>query len=94
MDSEIMKQDWLIKFKNDLLENEKAEATIEKYLSEVKRLLDYLEIHEGCKASILEYRESLREHYQARTVNVKLAAIHSFLEFIDKSEWKVKFLKV
>lgn len=94
MDSESVKQDWLNRYKEDLIYNEKAEATIEKYLSEVKLLLDYFEIHEYCKASILEYRETLRKNYQARTVNVKLAAIHSFLEFIDKPEWKVKFLKV
>ena len=57
-------------------------------------LLDYLEGHERNKASILDYREALKKNFQAQTVNVKLAAIHSFLEFCNKPEWKVKFLKV
>ena len=94
MDMEITKQDYLKRYKEELLINEKSKATIEKYVSEVKLLLDYLEDHEQSKASILEYRDALRKNYQARTVNGKLAAIHSFLQFIDKSEWKVKFLKI
>lgn len=94
MDMEITKQDYLKRYKEELLINEKSKATIEKYVSEVKLLLDFLENHERSKASILEYREALRKNYQARTVNGKLAAVHSFLQFIDKSEWKVKFLKI
>lgn len=94
MDMEITKQDYLKRYKEELLINEKSKATIEKYVSEVKLLLDYLEDHEQSKASILEYRDALRKNYQARTVNGKLAAVHSFLQFIDKSEWKVKFLKI
>ena len=90
----ISKQDMLIQYRNNLRENEKSEATIKKYLNEVKQLLDYFDTHDICKAAIVEYRDALKKKYQAKTVNVKLAAIHSFLEFIDKAEWKVKFLKV
>lgn len=94
MDTEAVKQDWLKRFRKHLAENEKSEATIDKYQREAKLLLDYMEIHALSKAGVIEYREMLRKSYQAKTVNVKLAAIHSFLEFIDKPEWKVKFLKV
>lgn len=65
MDMEITKQDYLKRYKEELLINEKSKATIEKYVSEVKLLLDFLENHERSKASILEYREALRKNYQA-----------------------------
>ena len=58
MDMEISKQDYLKRYKEELLINEKSKATIEKYVSEVKLLLDFLENHERSKASILEYREA------------------------------------
>lgn len=61
MDMEITKQDYLKRYKEELLINEKSKATIEKYVSEVKLLLDFLENHERSKASILEYREALRK---------------------------------
>ena len=43
MDMEITKQDYLKRYKEELLINEKSKATIEKYVSEVKLLLDFLE---------------------------------------------------
>lgn len=94
MNSKSEKSDLLQRYKEELIENEKSEATVIKYMREVNLLLDYLEGHERNKASILDYREALKKNFQAQTVNVKLAAIHSFLEFCNKPEWKVKFLKV
>lgn len=94
MNSKSEKNNLLQRYKEELIENEKSEATVIKYMREVNLLLDYFEGHERSKASILEYREALKKNYQAQTVNVKLAAIHSFLEFCNKPEWKVKFLKV
>lgn len=94
MNSKSEKSDLLQRYKEELIENEKSEAAVIKYLREVNLLLEYLEGHERNKASILDYHEALEKNFQARTVNVKLAAIHSFLEFCNKPEWKVKFLKV
>ena len=60
----------------------------------MKQLLDYFDTHDICKAAIVEYRDALKKKYQAKTVNVKLAAIHSFWNLLIRAEWKVKFLKV
>lgn len=84
----------LARFRENLMENEKAEATIRKYIYETERLIEFLGEREIKKELILEYRESLQEKCEARTVNGKLSAVNSFLSFIGKSECRVKFLKV
>lgn len=84
----------LASFRKDLAENEKAEATIRKYLHEAEKLIEFLNGREIRKELIIEYRELLQEKYGARTVNGKLSAVNAFLSFIEKSECRVKFLKV
>lgn len=76
-----------------LYENEKSEATIEKYKRELQRLFVFLESRELTKEILVEYRQKLQETYQVRTVNGKISAINSFLEFIE-SDFRVKFLRV
>lgn len=84
-----------IKRYEDYLKNEeKADATIRKYLHEVEQLLAYMDKAEISKAAILQYRRYLSSQYKAGTVNGKLSAIHSYLEFMNLDMCKVKFLKV
>ena len=46
MNSKSEKSDLLQRYKEELIENEKSEATVIKYMREVNLLLDYLEGHE------------------------------------------------
>lgn len=81
-------------FEDTLYEQEKAAATIQKYLREVKQFLAYLDEQPLTKHTVLEYREFLKQAYHARTVNVKLSAIHLYLEFLGVQQCKVKLLRV
>lgn len=81
-------------FRKCLIEDEKSEATVKKYVHEAELLTEFLKTRSGSKSAVLEYREALKKAYDAKTVNVKLAAVHSFLTYLGKEEWKVKFLKV
>ena len=79
-----------IKRYEDYLKNEeKADATIRKYLHEVEQLLAYMDKAEISKAAILQYRRYLSSQYKAGTVNGKLSAIHSYLEFMNLDMCKV-----
>lgn len=81
-------------YEDYLKSDEKAEATIKKYLHEVDQLFVYIADGEVNKDIILQYRNYLSGRYKAQTVNGKLSAIHSYLEFMNLDKYKVKFLKV
>ena len=80
-----------------LKEEERSRATVEKYVRDVRKFEDYLHRCGGeglDKESVLEYKQYLREHYKTTSVNSMLAAVNSFLEYIDRGECKVKLLKI
>ncbi|MBS5065621.1 MAG: tyrosine-type recombinase/integrase [Hungatella hathewayi] len=80
-----------------LKEEERSRATVEKYARDVRKFKDYLHRCGGeglDKESVLEYKQYLREHYKTTSVNSMLAAVNSFLEYIDRGECKVKLLKI
>lgn len=81
-------------FADDLQNEEKAKATIVKYLCAVRSLSCFLNGREVTKALILEYREQLLTERRAQTVNGALSAINAFLDFCGWQDRKVKLLKV
>ena len=84
----------LREYRTYLAEHEKSHATIQKYVRETVWFLQFLEGEEVTKAKVLEYRERLQEKHPARTVNVKLSAIHSYLDYLGLAACKVRFLKI
>lgn len=84
----------IAKFLRYLQKEEKSAATIEKYVREVKNLAYFLQGDDIRKEKMIEYRERLQQEYQARTVNGKLSAINSYLEFSGNEKSRVHYLKV
>ena len=82
------------KFREELIENEKAEATLEKYMKEIQRFATYLGERALVKSELLAYRKHLLEQYQVRTVNGKLTVIRMFLKSIGSSDLKIKSMKI
>ncbi len=81
-------------FRKHLQDEERAAATIQKYMREVTCLADFLQGGDIQKEKIIEYRKILQEEYKARTVNVKLAALNAYLQFSGNDESRVRYLKV
>lgn len=81
-------------FERHLKENEKAALTIEKYIHEVRLLMEHLAGDFISKSVLLHYRDVLLEKNQVRTVNAKFSAINSYLEYAGLKDYKVKLLKV
>ena len=91
-----MKQNYneiLREYRIYLTEHEKSHATIQKYVRELVWFLSFLQGEEPTKAKVLEYREQLQQSHHARTVNAKLSAIHSYLDYLGLAAYKVRFLK-
>ncbi len=81
-------------FHDKLQKDEKSKATIEKYVREIKFLMEYLDGRPLSKNLLMEYRDRVKSQFSAATVNGKLSAIHAYLEFTGQNDCRVKFLKV
>lgn len=81
------------KFKAYLIQEEKSELTVEKYLRDVQKFLLWLGSGELSKSAVLEYKAELVEQYAVVSVNSILSSINSYLSFIDRSDCRVKAIK-
>lgn len=82
-------------FRSYLYERENAQATIDKYLTDVNTFCKFLNHdYEISKQRVLEYKGWLQEHYAISSVNSMLAALSQFLEFLGVSSMKVKRIKM
>ena len=85
----------IIKAFNDYLINEeKAQATINKYLHDVGEFKIWLGERELCKTAVLAYKSHLCECYAPTSVNAALSSLNSFFNFIEWYDLRVKNLKI
>ncbi len=85
----------IIKSFNDYLINEeKAQATINKYLHDIGEFQIWLGEQELCKTAVLAYKSYLCEHYAPASVNTALSSLNSFFNFIEWYDLRVKNLKI
>lgn len=84
----------LTAFKEYLHQEEKSEATVEKYLHDVGCFYTFLEQRATEKAEVLAYKEHLIKCYAPASVNSMLVALNCFLRFCGRAECCVKLLKI
>ena len=70
-------------FKEYLLSQEKAAATVNKYLHDVGEFRKWLDRQELCKMTVLDYKSNLCERYAPASVNAVLSSLNSFFNFIN-----------
>lgn len=81
-------------FKQNLIEEEKSYATLEKYMRDVTAFFVWLEGGEVDKIAVLRYKEHLTANYAPASVNSVLSSLNSFFEFNEWHGLKVKMLKI
>lgn len=81
-------------FKKYLIENEKATATIEKYMRDIHLFAKYVTDKPLDKTLVLKYKTSLEQTYAIRSANSMLAALNAFFRFLGWHELCVKQFKV
>lgn len=81
-------------FRRYLINEEKAEATVEKYIHDVCVFGEWLVGEEVSKERVLQYKKELEEKYARTSVNTSLAALNSFFEFNGWHDCRVKSLKI
>ncbi len=77
-----------------LLNQEKAGATVKKYLKDVSNFIEYLEDRPLIKAEVLSYKECICQSLMPASVNAALSSLNSFFSFLNKPELRVKTLKI
>ena len=95
MESKIMTTEQLHSFRAYLRDEERSEATVEKYFCEVTQFAAWLNNTEVTKAAVAEWKEHLlSEGYEPSTVNGKLTAMDRFFDFMGWQECRVRPVRV
>lgn len=81
-------------FKIDLIEEEKAQATIEKYIRDILAFVKWLSGRTVEKQTVLEYKQKLIEKYAPTSVNSVLSSLNRFFAFAEWFNCKVKSIKI
>ncbi len=79
-------------FERHLRETNLSENTINTYMYAIRQ---YNELYRDVtRKNLKQYKMWLVERYKPKTVNLRLRAINCYLESIDKSEWRLPFVRV
>lgn len=84
----------ILKYKEYLIEEEKSESTIEKYIRDVSTFNEWAGENEITKTQVLVYKKELVEKYTPATVNSIIAALNGFFDYNEWYGLKVKSLKL
>ncbi len=71
----------LMGFCSHMNEEEKSQATIEKYVRDVKHFIEFSCGREVTKALVIEYKEELGRRYAVSSANSMIAALNHFLRY-------------
>ena len=82
------------KFENHLIEEEKANATLEKYMRDIRFFSEWIKGEAVDKRKVLCYKEYLKSKFAPASVNSILSSLNSFFEFNRWYDLKVKTLKI
>ena len=95
MTRQIITQEILHSFQYYLKEEEKSEATIEKYMRDIQAFVCFVADQVVTKELVIQYKQKLQnEGYKVRSVNSMLASINSLFSYLGWYDCKVKSLRV
>lgn len=82
------------KYKQYLIEEERSQATIMKYMRDIHVFYDFLEDKTINKEIVVAFKQSLEDKYKTSSSNSMLVAVNGILEYMGLSVCKVKLHKV
>ena len=95
MKGRIITTETISAFHKHLMEDEKAAATVEKYLRDVRAFAAYAYGEEITKDTVIAYKQSLIDGgYAVRSINSMLASMNNFFAYIGWVDCKVKSVKL
>lgn len=95
MDHYILTESKIGMFINNMILEEKSDATIEKYSRDIKKFFNYIERKDLNKELVIAYKKNLKEsNYAIRSINSMLSSINSLFDYLNWNELKVKTYKI
>ena len=89
----ILTEEWIQAFEKSLYEQEKAVATVEKYVRDVRAFGAFAGACEVTKETVLGYKTYLQERYTTASVNSVLSSLGAFFGFLGRKDLCVKRMK-
>lgn len=89
-----LKSGMILQLKEQLTEEEKSRATIEKYMHDVKSFFVFVGDEPVDKEKVIEYKQYLAQAYAPASVNSMLVALNRFLKMMGWYECVVRLLKI
>ena len=83
----------LLDFRNYLIESEKSELTVKKYIRDVQYFLSWMGNRELNKCQVLAYKAELMETHAVTSVNSMLSSVNCYLDFIGRVDCRVKTVR-
>lgn len=81
-------------FRKYLIEQERSQYTIAKYIHDAKVFLEFTDKQTINKELVIDFKAFLGERYAISSANSMLAAVNHFLKFIGFAELRVKPFKI
>lgn len=89
-----LNQHLIMKYRDHLIDEEKSNATIEKYIRDIEKFYQYINTKMVTKEIVKNYKEELLKTYKPTSINSMLAALNQFFEYNGWLECKIKELKI
>ena len=87
-------QEMIENYKIFLINEEKAQATISKYLHDIVDFQIWSADQDLSKTIVLAYKAYLCEHYAPASVNAAISSLNSFFNYMEWFDFRVKNLKI
>ncbi len=84
----------ILEFRDFLLDEEKANSTVEKYVRDLITFSEWLGCRELTKATVLEYKEFLKQNYTVISVNSMISSLNSFFEHNSLNDMRIKTIRI
>ncbi len=90
----IITKDMLENYKLHLIDEEKSQATVKKYMHDVIGFVHWLEGKPLEKTDVLSYKAKLTDKYAAVSVNAHISSLNSFFCYMEWYDLRIKNLKI
>jgi site-specific recombinase XerD len=81
-------------YESNLVNEEKSQITIEKYIRDVKAFANWIGYGEFEKSDVLSYKSELQKRYAPTSVNTVISSLNSFFVYHEWYDMKVRTLKI
>ena len=90
----ILTKESINEYESNLVNEEKSQITIEKYMRDIRTFADWLGYKEFDKTDVLAYKSELQKRYAPTSVNTVISSLNSFFVYHEWYDMKVRTLKM